>query len=79
MMIVKKTLSKPANAQTKEFSLQEVHDLIEQHKLHLKFLQDNNNCDSIEKGEVIKCIEDVFEVSRSRTGSKCNNMDSVSN
>ena len=47
--------------------LKDLYTLIEQHKLHLSFLKDNNMC-SNEKHDLIgRKIEELFEIIAERT------------
>ena len=74
-----KPYSKPNHNPTEDLPLKDMYDLIDQHKLHLKFLQDNDVCDDTEKVVIIQSIKDVFEMIRVCTATKTNNNDSVSN
>ena len=51
---------KPSHNPTEDFPLKDMYDLIDQHKLHLQYLQDNDVCDDTEKVVIIQSIKDVF-------------------
>ena len=52
------------------FPLTELFTLIEQHKLHLKFLEDTNLCSEMEKTEIISDIKVNFKIIKGRSGMK---------
>ena len=50
--------------------LAELFALIEQHKLHLNFLEDNNLRSEMEKTEIISDIKGIFKIIKGRSGVK---------
>ena len=59
-----------SNLLLENLPLAELFALIEQHKLHLKFLEDTNSCSEIEKSEIISDIKGIFKLIKDRSGVK---------
>ena len=50
-------------------SMDDLQKLIEQHKLHLLFLKENNLCLDEKRDDIVGKIEDVFEIISKRTNT----------
>ena len=50
-----------------ERPLKELYELMEQHKGHLKFLQENDMCNANDKIEIINHVKDIYSVISKRS------------
>ena len=55
-------------------SCDDLYKLIEQHKLHLLFLKENDLCSDAKKKEIVEKIEGVFDIISNRTNNSNNNL-----
>ena len=53
---------KPSDYLVENLSMDDLYKLIEQHKLHLLFLKDNDLCTDIKRNEIVEKIEGVFDI-----------------
>ena len=65
--VVDKPAPKPSDYLVDSLSMDDLYKLIEQHKLHLLFLKDNDLCTDIKKKEIVDRIEGVFDIIMKRT------------
>ena len=54
--------------------MDDLYKLIEQHKLHLLFLKENDLCLDAKKKEIVEKIEGVFDIISNRTNNSNNNL-----
>jgi len=60
-----------AVATIEDLSLNELFQQMDNHKNHLKFLQENQMCSNEEKEEIIKTIKDIYTLISKRTKTIC--------
>ena len=65
--MVDKPAPKPSDYLVDSLSMDDLYKLIEQHKLHLLFLKDNDLCSDKKKDEIVEKIEGVFDIISKRT------------
>ena len=65
--VVDKPAPKPSDYLVDSMSMDDLYKLIEQHKLHLLFLKDNDLCSDNKKDEIVEKIESVFDIISKRT------------
>jgi len=58
---------KPSDYLVDNLSMDDLYKLIEQHKLHLSFLKENDLCTDLKKTEIVEKIEGVFDIIMKRT------------
>ena len=59
----------PASTRIEDLSLNELFEQMDNHKNHLKFLQDNSMCSPEEKEEIVTTIKEIYTIISSRTKS----------
>ena len=64
---------KPSDYLVDNLSMDDLYKLIEQHKLHLLFLKDNDLCTDIKKNEIVEKIEGVFDIIMKMTNKSIKN------
>ena len=65
----KKSKDAPASTRIEDLSLNELFEQMDNHKNHLKFLQDNSMCSTEEKAEIVSTIKEIYTIVSSRTKS----------
>jgi len=65
--VVDKPTPKPSDYLVDSLSMDDLYKLIEQHKLHLLFLKDNDLCSDNKKDEIVEKIEGLFDIISKRT------------
>ena len=55
-----KNNKRPAASTIDDLSLNELFQQMDNHKNHLKFLQDNQMCSNEEKEQIVKTIKDIY-------------------
>ena len=69
-----KRVPKPSDYIVDNLSMDDLYKLIEQHKLHLLFLKENDLCSDAKKKEIVEKIEGVFDIISNRTNNSNNNL-----
>jgi len=65
--VVENPAPKPSDYLVDNLSMDDLYKLIEQHKLHLLFLKDNDLCTDIKQNQIVEKIEGVFDIISKRT------------
>ena len=65
--VVEKTEPKTSDYLVENLSMDDLYKLIEQHKLHLLFLKENDLCSDGKRDEIVAKIEGVFDIISKRT------------
>ena len=60
----------------KDLPMKDLYAMIEQHKLHIKFLKDNDILPDDKKTDIIQKIEYVFSIIEGRSGERKRKYDS---
>ena len=67
--VAEKSTPKPSDYYVDNLTMDDLYKLIEQHKLHLLFLKENNLCSDDKRDGIIEKIEGVFEIISRRTNN----------